>query len=148
MKVECINNLEGQNFLTVGKYYDVISDEGSHWNVRNDEGSENWYPKEHFAGDTHDMKVESADEAGAIDAHYSSFEYVLPCNMKKGDVIKIDPYFVSKTWRLGSKDDSGILFHCLKTLARYSEKNSREREILALYKQVKRLAQLEGVELV
>jgi hypothetical protein len=62
--------------------------------------------------------------------------------------IKIDPYLVSKVWKLGEKDNSGVLFHCLKTIARFGDKNTKERELNALYNQIKRLAELEGVELV
>ena len=35
----------------------------------------------------------------------------------------------------------------VKTIARFGEKNSREREIKALYAQIKRLADIEGVDL-
>lgn len=63
------------------------------------------------------------------------------------DTLKVDPYFVSKTWKIGSKDESGALFHILKTISRFGSKNTREREIKAIYKQIVRLAELEGVEL-
>lgn len=86
------------------------------------------------------------EEAKSIDKHYS-FDYTLSeQDIKKGN-IKIDPYFVSNTWQLGAKDNTGVIFHCLKTLARFGTKNDKVREITALYKQVKRLAELEGVEL-
>lgn len=84
---------------------------------------------------------------GWSDAHYASFSYTLTEDDKKAGSIKIDPYFVAKQWGLGMRDDSGILFHNLKTIARFGDKNSREREIVALYKQVKRLAEIEGVVL-
>ena len=48
---------------------------------------------------------------------------------------------------IGGKDDSGALWHCFKTIARFGEKNSREREIKALYAQIKCLAEIEGVNL-
>lgn len=64
-----------------------------------------------------------------------------------GDVVKVDPYFVSNQWKLGEKDNSGVLFHILKTIARFGDKNPREREIKAIYAQIKRLAELEGVKL-
>lgn len=82
----------------------------------------------------------------SIDSHYN-FNYSLTQDDIDMGYIKIDPYFVAKQWQLGAKDDSGILFHCLKTLARFGDKNSREREVAALYKQVNRLAELEGVNL-
>lgn len=81
-----------------------------------------------------------------IDSHYN-FDYVLTETDREKGVIKVDPYFVAKQWRLGSKDDTGVLFHCLKNISRYSDKNTKEREIKALHLQIKRLAELEGVSL-
>lgn len=81
-----------------------------------------------------------------IDSHYN-FNYSLSPEDIDNGYIKLDPYFVAKQWKLGSKDDTGILFHCFKLIARFGEKNPKEREILALYKQAVRLAELEGVEL-
>lgn len=84
--------------------------------------------------------------ARAIDAHYA-FDYTLTSNDLKRGAIKVDPYFVAKQWQLGHKDDFCVLFHLLKNIARFGDKNSREREIIGLYKSVLRLAALEGVEL-
>ena len=61
--------------------------------------------------------------------------------------IKLDPYFVNKHWKLNSKEDTGILFHNLKTIARWGSKNDTEREIRALHGQTKRMAELYGIEL-
>lgn len=83
----------------------------------------------------------------AIDSHYSTFVYTLTSADKKEGTLKVDPYFVAKQWGLGKKDDTGVLFHCLKNISRYSDKNTKEREIKALYLQVKRLAELENVNL-
>lgn len=84
------------------------------------------------------------------DKHYS-FIYKHPVTRGDSDVgfveIKVDPYFVNKLWGLNSKDDTGCLFHNLKTIARFTDKNPVEREIKALYAQVKRMAELYEVEL-
>ena len=80
------------------------------------------------------------------DSHYS-FQYLLTAQDKQHGAIRVDPYFVSKQWKLGKKDDTGAIFHILKTIARFGDKNSKEREIKALYAQVVRLAELEGVTL-
>lgn len=80
------------------------------------------------------------------DKHYDN-NYTLTQKDIEHGFVKIDPYRVSKQWRLGSKDESGVLFHILKTVARFGEKNSREREVKALYAQIKCLAEIEGVEL-
>ena len=50
-------------------------------------------------------------------------------------------------WDLGSKDSSGVLFHILKTISRFGIKNSVEREIRAIYEQIKRLAELLSIKL-
>ena len=80
------------------------------------------------------------------DKHYS-FDYFVTVRDSEVGSIRVDPYFVSKQWQLGKKDDTGTIFHILKTIARFGDKNSKEREIKALYAQVKRLAELEGVDL-
>lgn len=95
--------------------------------------------------DTH-LSVTEMTQPEYSSSHYNSFYTLTEKDIKAGK-IKLDPYFVSKQWQLGKKDDSGILFHSLKTIARFGDKNSREREIKALYNQIKSLAELEGVEL-
>lgn len=59
----------------------------------------------------------------------------------------VDPYFVSKAWKLGSKDQSGALFHQLKTISRFGDKNSIEREINALFNQAIGMARTHNVQL-
>lgn len=86
------------------------------------------------------------DISSRIDTHYDFF-YELTMEETNLRQLKIDPYFVAKQWRLGERDPSGVLFHILKTIARFGDKNSKEREIKAIYLQIKRLAELEGVEL-
>lgn len=80
------------------------------------------------------------------DKHYDN-KYQLSEEDIKNGFINLDVYFVSKQWKIGSRDESGALWHCLKTIARFGDKNSKEREIKALHAQVKCLAKLEGVEL-
>lgn len=80
------------------------------------------------------------------DNHYNFF-YSLTEDDILDKKIKIDPYFVAKQWKIGSKDDSGALWHCFKTIARFGEKNSVEREIKALHAQIVRLAELHNVKL-
>lgn len=80
------------------------------------------------------------------DKHYD-FNYTLTEKDIEAGSIKIDPYFVAKQWKTGSKDDSGALFHVLKTVARFGDKNDVEREVKALYAQVLGVARSFGVEL-
>lgn len=80
------------------------------------------------------------------DKHYD-FTYTLSEKDIEQGGIKIDPYFISKQWKVGSKDDSGALFHCLKTIARFGHKNDIEREVKALHAQVLGVARSFGVEL-
>jgi hypothetical protein len=78
--------------------------------------------------------------------HYDNYYQLTPKDIESGKV-KIDAYFVNKLWQLNSKDDTGALFHCLKTIARFGDKNPVERELNALHNQVKRMAELYGVVL-
>jgi len=78
--------------------------------------------------------------------HYDNYYQLTEQDIEAGK-IKVDAYFVSNMWKLGEKDNTGVLFHNLKTIARFGDKNDIEREIRALYNQTKRLAELHGVKL-
>lgn len=78
--------------------------------------------------------------------HYDNFYHLTEQDIKEGK-IRVDAYWVAKQWRTGSRDDSGALWHSLKTIARFGEKNSVEREIKALYNQAIALARIYGVDL-
>lgn len=78
--------------------------------------------------------------------HYDLY-YTLTENDIKAGKIKVDAYWVAKQWKTGSRDDSGALWHSLKTIARFGEKNDKAREIKALYNQAKALARIYDVEL-
>ncbi|RLA81558.1 MAG: hypothetical protein DRG78_08990 [Epsilonproteobacteria bacterium] len=77
--------------------------------------------------------------------HYN-FNYELTYEDKKRGNIKIDPYFISQQWKLGEKDNTSILFHNLKTIARFGTKNTIEREILAMESQIKRMKELYNIK--
>jgi hypothetical protein len=64
--------------------------------------------------------------------HYD-FKYTLtPEDIKKGEIV-LDPWFIASQWKLSEKDKgSCLLFHSLKTIARFGEKNDPIREIDAL----------------
>jgi hypothetical protein len=79
-------------------------------------------------------------------AHYDNYYKLTEEDIAAGQ-IKVDAYWVAKQWKTGSRDDSGALWHSLKTIARFGEKNSVEREIKALYNQAKALARIYGVDL-
>lgn len=80
------------------------------------------------------------------DKHYD-FKYQLTKKDLENGFIKLDPYFVSKEWDIGSKDSSGALWHCFKTIARFGDKNPVEREVVAIYKQIKRMAEIYNIDL-
>lgn len=80
------------------------------------------------------------------DKHYD-LNYTLTEKDIDAGSIRIDAYFVAKQWKTGSKDDSGALFHVLKTIARFGDKNDVEREVKALHAQVLGVARSFGVEL-
>ena len=78
--------------------------------------------------------------------HYNMY-YTLTENDIEAGKIKVDAYWVAKQWKTGSRDDSGALWHSLKTIARFGEKNGKAREIKALYNQAIALARIYDVEL-
>lgn len=78
--------------------------------------------------------------------HYNMYYTLTEKDIKAGK-IKVDAYWVAKQWKTGSRDDSGALWHSLKTIARFGEKNDKAREIKALYNQAKALARIYDVEL-
>lgn len=83
-------------------------------------------------------------QMGEIDQHYNFFYYLTPEDREK-DYIKIDPYFVANQWNFNKNDPTGCIFHIFKTCARFGSKNTKAREIEAMYKTIKRLAELEGI---
>lgn len=78
--------------------------------------------------------------------HYNMYYHLTENDIEAGK-IKVDAYWVAKQWKTGSRDDSGALWHSLKTIARFGEKNDKAREIKALYNQAKALARIYDVEL-
>lgn len=80
------------------------------------------------------------------DKHYDTHYTLTAADIEDGK-IKMDAYFVAKVWRTGSRDDSGALWHCLKSIARFGDKNDVEREIKALYNQAKALGRIYNVDL-
>jgi hypothetical protein len=78
--------------------------------------------------------------------HYDLYYTLTEKDIEAGE-IKVDAYWVAKQWKTGSRDDSGALWHSLKTIARFGEKNDKAREIKALYNQAIALARIYDVEL-
>lgn len=88
---------------------------------------------------------------GVTRDEYSLDHYDLYYTLTEKDIaagrIKVDAYWVAKQWQTGGRDDSGALWHSLKTIARFGEKNDKAREIKALYNQAIALARIYDVEL-
>lgn len=107
-------------------------------------------PTEKFVMDDDSPYGLIAKEAGRTGGNWSDKHYDFKYKLTEEDIergfLKLDPYFVSLQWGLGAKDPSGVLFHCVKTCARFKCKNTIEREIKALYNQVSRLAELHNIE--
>ena len=135
----------GEKSWVEGKYEKVVSARGKYDELYNDtlrpKSAEDWRVT---AYDKFDNALVNGNTW--TDKHYD-FNYTLTEDDIEKGVIKIDPYFVAKQWKLGSKDDSGALWHTFKGIARFGEKNSIEREIRAFHAQIKRLAELNGVKL-
>lgn len=79
------------------------------------------------------------------DKHYNNVYKLTQKDIEAGE-IRVDAYFVAKQWKTGSKDDSGALFHILKTVARFGDKNDIEREVKALHDQALGVARSFCVE--
>lgn len=96
---------------------------------------------------TYNIVPSDADESSVWSAnHYDKYYYLTPEDIAEGK-IRLDAYTVAKVWKIGSKDDSGALFHTFKLFPRWGEKNTVEREIVALYNQAKALARVYNVKL-
>ncbi len=121
------------------------NDEMDHsWNIH--ELNKNFiinYEEDDFSTGSDSDKTVKSDWT---DKHYD-FNYYLTDEEIEQGFVKLDVYKVANVWRTGSKDNSGALWHSLKTIARFGDKNPVEREIKALYEQVKGLARENGVEL-
>ena len=150
-KIVCIDieNNCADKHLEIGKEYTVSLEEDG---ILVLEGVPHEWMVSRFVLASEYNKVEAVKEENnvgcvkPIDTHYNYYYTLTQADIDAGKV-KVDAYFVSQQWKLGSKDETGALFHCLKTITRYGEKNPVEREINALYKQVNRLAELNGVVL-
>lgn len=119
---------------------DVCADSGRHYKsvVRENFNSGRWV----LVKNEGDIEVKDTYTTD----HYNMY-YTLTENDIEAGKIKVDAYWVAKQWRTGSRDDSGALWHSLKTIARFGEKNDKAREIKALYNQAKALARIYDVEL-
>lgn len=139
-KVVCING-NGWEFslVTEGETYTITDTphEGKHGKLWIDYAND-------YSDDFELVKEKVTPEYST--KHYDAYYYLTEKNIEEGK-IRVDAYWVAKQWKIGSRDDSGALFHNLKTIARFGEKNSIEREIKALYNQTKALARVYGVEL-
>jgi len=118
----------------------VTQEDEDHWWLSSDQEEVNWERVEDYFSPSLIMETEQS-----IDKHYDFTYNLTPEDTERGS-IRLDPYFMGKVWKIGSRDDTGILFHSLKTIARFGDKNDKEREIKALYLQAKRLAEIHGVE--
>jgi hypothetical protein len=92
------------------------------------------------------VKAPDASRCNWTAKHYDHYYHLTPEDISEGK-IRLDAYTVSKVWKIGSKDDSGALWHTFKLFPRWGEKNSVEREIKALYAQTKALAKIYNVKL-
>lgn len=148
--VECVN-YDGWPNIEQGKVCTIVGADESFENTGKDGLIHIMYVEDwpsDFKLVDEDVK-QSKQEGDCSDyslKHYDTFYHLTDKDIKEGK-IKIDAYFVAKQWKVGSKDDSGALFHNLKTIARFGEKNSIEREIKALYNQTLALARIYNVEL-
>lgn len=91
-----------------------------------------------------DTPMAKEDTTIFTDKHYDFTYQITQEDIDRG-YIKLDPYFISKQWQLGSKDESGALWHIFKTIARFGVKNPIEREIKAMEASIKRMKDLYNI---
>jgi len=92
------------------------------------------------------VEIKKERENGWTDKHYDNYYTLTEDDIEAGK-IRLDAYTVNRAWKINAWDDTGAAFHLLKTLPRIAnEKNDLERELTALYKQVKCLCKLHNVE--
>lgn len=92
------------------------------------------------------IEIKKERQNGWTDKHYDNYYTLTEQDIEAGK-IRLDAYIVNRSWKINSWDDTGAAFHLLKTLPRIAnEKNDLERELTALYKQVKCLCKLHNVE--
>ena len=75
-------------------------------------------------------------------SHYDCFTIQLSEEEISSGRIRLDPYRVADVWKLGQRDNSGCLFHILKTIARQKEGNSSVREVQSIKASILRKEEL------
>jgi hypothetical protein len=90
--------------------------------------------------------IEEESMPASIDSHYDNWYTLTQDEIDLGKV-KIDPYLYYGVNSIGDDDKFGCKMHMLKNLSRHKESNSQEREIVGLYKTIKRMAKLNGIDL-
>ena len=78
--------------------------------------------------------------------HYNANIPLSKVDIKNG-FVRADAYSIYRANNISKHDKSGILFHTLKTILRFGEKNTIDREISAILNQSLRLARDEGVDI-
>lgn len=97
-KVVCINT--GQHIhLTVGKYYDVICEDDTHYQVTNDNGVTYYYRKEYFSGEGVTKLVVCAKNTGLS-------------NITLGRVYRVDEYNTDNYYLVDDEKNKVIINKC------------------------------------
>lgn len=131
-------NLDGSGHMWTLEWLDVIEDHTEGYDVYiGDKGVRS--PETDNGTDTLETNKEFTDK------HYNCIYKLTEKNIEDG-FIKLDPYFLSLQLKLGSRDESGALWHIFKTTCRFGDKNSIEREILAMDASIKRMKELYGID--
>lgn len=85
-------------------------------------------------------------EVTNIDTHYEKHITLTPEDIERGSV-KLDPYRIYSLYNISKRDEHSCLAHLLKNTLRDKVSNSQEREIVGMYKTIKRMAELNGIKL-
>lgn len=105
------------------------------------------WSSEHYDKYRVPVKFKGGDSSKWTASHYDNYYTLTEEDIEAGKV-RLDAYTVNRAWKCNSIDDTGALFHVLKTVNRAANsKNPFEREVVAMYKQVLCLAKMHNIEL-
>jgi hypothetical protein len=90
--------------------------------LKNSTGHGRFFPYNSLHGFGHQRKINMKEQELST-SHYEGIKLA---------GVKLDPMLVYKMFSLHEKDESGALFHILKTVLRFGKKNSRKREYQAI----------------
>ena len=86
------------------------------------------------------MGAASGVAKSSLTGHYDNFDYFLTQEDHDNGSVRMDPYQVADIWKFNDYDNTGCLFHILKTISRFGRKdeNTTLRELESIEATIKR----------